>query len=203
MSGVRHGNRQKHESGNPIQRKLIDHFHSQAVALLKQAAPTSLLDLGCGEGFTLDAFVRAGVQCEMTGIDLSQDALSSARKRLPETVRLECANATTLADDGRQFDMVVMLEVLEHIENPAQMFDVLEQLTHKHLLLSVPWEPFFCGLNLVRGKNITRLGNDPEHVNHWTRTGFRRWVSTRFDIVAAPVVFPWTMVLASRRSTQA
>lgn len=199
MNTPSHGNRQKHESGNPIQRALIDHFHREAVGLLTQANPGSLLDLGCGEGFTLDAFCKAGVSCEMTGIDLSEDALAFARSRLPERIHLECANATTLADDGRTFDLVVMLEVLEHIEQPEQMFEVLERLTRRHLLLSVPWEPFFCGLNLVRGKNVRRWGNDPEHVNHWTRTGFRRWVSQRFDIVASPMVFPWTMVLATRR----
>lgn len=199
MSTSNHGNRQKHESGNPIQRALIDHFHREAVRLLAEANPGSLLDLGCGEGFTLDAFCRAGVDCEMTGIDLSEDALAFARSRLPSQIQLECANATTLADDGRTFDVVVMLEVLEHIEQPEQMFEVLERLTRRHLLLSVPWEPFFCGLNLMRGKNVRRWGNDPEHVNHWTRTGFRRWVSQRFDIVASPMVFPWTMVLATRR----
>lgn len=199
MSEPSHGNRQKHESGNPIQRALIDHFHTQAVSLLRRAAPRTLLDLGCGEGFTLDAFVNAGLDIEMTGIDLSSEALGHARARLPERVTLECANATTLADDGRVFDVVVMLEVLEHIESPEQMYDILGRLTNKHLLLSVPWEPFFCALNLMRGKNVRRWGNDPEHVNHWTRMGFRRWVSRHFDIVAAPVVFPWTMVLATRR----
>ena len=168
--------------------------------MLRHANPTSLLDLGCGEGFTLDAFCQAGVTSERTGIDLSQEALSFARARLPERVNLECANATTLIDDGRSFDLVVMLEVLEHIEQPEQMFDVLERLTRRHPLLSVPWEPFFCGLNLMRGKNVRRWGNDPEHVNHWTRSGFRRWVSKRFDIVASPMVFPWTMVLATRRN---
>ena len=40
------------------------------------------------------------------------------------------------------------------------------------VVVSVPREPVFCALNLARGKNVTRLGNDPEHINHWGRRGF-------------------------------
>jgi hypothetical protein len=79
------------------------------------------------------------------------------------------------------------------------MLPILDSLTNGWVLLSVPWEPVFRGLNLLRGKNITRLGNDPDHVNHWGRLGFGKFVSTRFDIVTSPEVFPWTMLLARSR----
>ena len=194
-----HGNRQKHESRNPIQRALIGHFHRQAVAMIRRANPRTILDLGCGEGYVLDALVQAGVGAELTGIDLSEPAVTLAQRRLASAATVELADARKLADDGRQFDMVMMLEVLEHIERPEQMRPVLEALTRQWLLLSVPWEPFFCGLNLARGKNLMRLGNDPEHVNHWTRRGFARWVGDRFEVVATPQVFPWAMVLARTR----
>lgn len=95
--------------------------------------------------------------------------------------------------------MVMMLEVLEHIPDPAQMLPILKQLARGHVLLSVPREPFFCALNFMRGKNLRRLGNDPEHVNHWGRRGFFRFIEPHFEILAAPAVFPWTMVLARPR----
>ena len=92
-----------------------------------------------------------------------------------------------------------MLEVLEHIPDPEQMLPILKQLARGHVLLSVPREPFFCALNFMRGKNLRRLGNDPEHVNHWGRRGFFRFIEPHFEILAAPAVFPWTMVLARPR----
>jgi SAM-dependent methyltransferase len=200
-----HGNKQKHESKNPIQRALIGRFKARAAELVRQAAPRTILDLGCGEGFMIEALLDAGIDARFTGIDLSNSAIADARARvgartdLSSQPEFEVVDARKLVDDGRKFDMVMMLEVLEHIPDPAQMIPILKGLATRHVLLSVPWEPFFCGLNLARGKNITRLGNDPEHVNHWTRQGFFRFIRPHFDIVATPGVFPWSMALATPR----
>lgn len=199
----RHGNRQKHESRNPLQRALIDRFHGAVVDALRQADAKTVLDLGCGEGYVLSALHDAGLNCDFTGIDLSSDALDFARTRLPASVHLECADARSLVDEGRTFDAVLMLEVLEHIPDPAVMLPILERLTRRWLVLSVPHEPFFRGLNFMRGKHLTRWGNDPEHVNHWGRRGFRGFVEQRFDVVAMPRVFPWTMVVARKRDESA
>lgn len=198
------GNKQKHESRNPIQRALIARFKREAAALVRRAAPRTILDLGCGEGFMIEALLQAGIDAEFTGIDLSESAIADARARLGARANLQVMDARTLARDGRSFDLVMMLEVLEHIPNPEQMLPILRALlgdspAGRHVLLSVPREPFFCALNFMRGKNLTRLGNDPEHINHWGRAGFHRFVAREFAPLASPGVFPWTMVLARPR----
>jgi 2-polyprenyl-3-methyl-5-hydroxy-6-metoxy-1,4-benzoquinol methylase len=195
----RSSNQRKHESTNPIQRKLIGNFHAKAVEMIRRAQPSTILELGCGEGYVLSALADAGVDAELTGIELDDRAARIARERLGDRATIEHRDARELAADGRRFDMVMMLEVLEHIRDPAQMLPIVDSLTNGWVLLSVPWEPVFRGLNLLRGKNVTRLGNDPDHVNHWGRMGFSKFVSTRFDVVTTPEVFPWTMVLARSR----
>jgi 2-polyprenyl-3-methyl-5-hydroxy-6-metoxy-1,4-benzoquinol methylase len=195
----RSSNQRKHESSNPIQRALIDNFHRQAVEMIRRARPSTILELGCGEGYVLSALADAGVEAQLTGIELDPRAAGIAQERLGTRATIEQQDARKLAADGRRFDMVLMLEVLEHIPDPAQMLPILDKLTNGWLLLSVPWEPVFRGLNLMRGKNVARLGNDPDHVNHWGRRGFAKFVGTRFDIIAAPEVFPWTMLLARTR----
>lgn len=193
------GNRQKHESRNPIQRALIANFTAAMVEQVRRAGPKTILDLGCGEGYMLRALVDAGVDAELWGIDLSAPAIADARARLGDRAHLEVRDARELVDLGRSFDMVMMLEVLEHIPEPARILPILRALARRHVLLSVPWEPFFRGLNLLRGKNVRALGNDPEHVNHWGRRGFVRFVERDFRPLALPAVFPWTMVLAEPR----
>jgi 2-polyprenyl-3-methyl-5-hydroxy-6-metoxy-1,4-benzoquinol methylase len=195
----RSGNQRKHESRNPIQRALIERFHRQAIAMVGRAEPKSILELGCGEGYVLEAFVQGGVKAELSGVELSERAVRLARERLGTRATIEHRDARELAANGRSFDMVMMLEVLEHIPEPNQMLDILAELSREWLLLSVPWEPFFCALNFMRGKNLTRWGNDPEHVNHWGRRGFAKFIGERFEIVAMPQVFPWTMALARKR----
>ncbi|RMG96665.1 MAG: class I SAM-dependent methyltransferase [Deltaproteobacteria bacterium] len=192
------GNKQKYESKNPIQRALIDHFLGQVVRLVEKVRPTRILDVGCGEGFVLDRLARAGVEAELYGLDMSASAVTEARARLGDRARIEVGDARTPPFD-EPFDLVLMTEVLEHIPNPEDMLPVLDRLAREHLILSVPWEPFFMGLNFLRGKNLSRFGNDPEHVNHWGRRGFRRFVGRRFDVVDAPLAFPWTLVLARKR----
>jgi 2-polyprenyl-3-methyl-5-hydroxy-6-metoxy-1,4-benzoquinol methylase len=195
----RSSNQRKHESRNPHKRAAIDAFHRKAVELITRARPDSILELGCGEGYVLEALAEAGVEAKLTGVELDERAVSIARQRLGARAEIEHRDARELVDDGRKFDMVIMLEVLEHIPDPSQMLPILDRLTNGWLLLSVPWEPVFMASNFVTGKNLRRLGNDPDHVNHWGRRGFSRFVSREFDIIEMPIVFPWTMALARKR----
>jgi 2-polyprenyl-3-methyl-5-hydroxy-6-metoxy-1,4-benzoquinol methylase len=197
---ARHGNKQKHESRNPVQRALLGRFKSEAIRLIRSVDPSSILEVGCGEGYMLDAIAAANLGIELHGVDISAAAIDEARSRLGGRAKLEVRDARELADGATRYDLVMMLEVLEHIENPAQMLPILQRLTAGPVLLSVPWEPFFRGLNFIRGKNLSRWGNDPEHVNHWGRQAFLDFLGPHFQILETPQVFPWTMALVTTRS---
>jgi 2-polyprenyl-3-methyl-5-hydroxy-6-metoxy-1,4-benzoquinol methylase len=194
-----HGNKQKHENGNPLQRALIGNFHRQLCELVRQRNPSEILEIGCGEGYVLSALRQAGVSCPLHGIDFSEAAIADAQRRVPDAT-FTVEDARTIAASGRKYDLVLMIEVLEHLPEPQRMLTVLDQLAKRHVVLSVPWEPFFRGLNLLRGKHVLALGNDPEHIQHWSRSGFNRFASERFDVRAAPLVFPWTLLAADRRT---
>lgn len=195
----RSSNQRKHESRNPIKQALIRAFHAKAIELVRRAAPKTILELGCGEGYVLSALADAGIDAELSGVELSERAVKIARERLGDRATIEHRDARELIADGRRFDLVMMLEVLEHIRDPEQMLPILDRLSTGWLLLSVPWEPLFMASNFLSGKNLRRLGNDPDHVNHWGRRGFEKFVATRFDIIEMPIVFPWTMALARSR----
>jgi 2-polyprenyl-3-methyl-5-hydroxy-6-metoxy-1,4-benzoquinol methylase len=191
-----HGNKQKHNSSNPVQRALIGHFLRRVSDLVIARAPRRILEVGCGEGFVLRALRDAGVRCPMRGIDFSESAIAEARERVPDA-EFEVQDAAKLAADGERYDVVLMIEVLEHLPDPKRMLSVLSQLAERHVVLSVPWEPFFRGLNFARGKHVLALGNDPEHIQHWSRSSFRSFVGDHFVIQDAPLVFPWTLVGAA------
>ncbi|HMI90016.1 MAG TPA: methyltransferase domain-containing protein [Polyangiales bacterium] len=193
-----HGNKQKHESKNPFQRALIGRFHGQLARLVGELAPAEILDVGCGEGYVLAALREAGIRCPMTGIDRSAEAVAAARARVPEA-SFAVTDALALADLGQRFDLVLMTEVLEHLPEPERMLAVLESLAKRYVVTSVPWEPYFRGINFLRGKHVLALGNDPEHINHWGRASFLGFMAQRFAVRKAPWVFPWTLVAAQRR----
>jgi 2-polyprenyl-3-methyl-5-hydroxy-6-metoxy-1,4-benzoquinol methylase len=192
------GNRQKHESSNPVQAWLIRRFHERVVDLVDHVGPSSVLEVGCGEGYVLAAIHEARPDVDLHGVDLSAPAIAEARDRLPAEVDLRVADATALGDAEPAHDLVMMVEVLEHLDDPAAMLADLGTLTTGHILLTVPWEPFFRLSNLLRLRNVRDWGNDPEHVNHWGGRAFRRFVASRFTVVEARQSFPWTIVLAHR-----
>ena len=120
-----HGNKQKHESNNPVQRALIGHFHKRLTELVVARQPSEILEVGCGEGYVLSALRQAGVQCPMHGIDFSETAIEHAKARVPDaTFAVEDARA--LATSGRRYDLVLMIEVLEHLEDARSMHALRE-----------------------------------------------------------------------------
>jgi 2-polyprenyl-3-methyl-5-hydroxy-6-metoxy-1,4-benzoquinol methylase len=196
-----HGNAQKHESGNPIQRRLIGGFHEQVVSYVRRVAPRTILEIGCGEGYVLAALQEAGVDAHLIGVDLAAEAVEAARGRVRPPAELHVGDArdaeTSFA--AAEPDLVMMLEVLEHLEEPEAMLSDLTRLVSGHLLLSVPREPLFRGLNLARLKHVRALGNDPEHLNHWGSRAFTDLVGRHFEVVATSRPLPWTLVLARPR----
>jgi len=199
LIGRTSGNRQKHESANPVQQFLIRRFHDEVVRLLEAVPHAAILDLGCGEGFVLDHLLASGIDADLVGIDRSSTAIASARSRLGTAIDLVEGDVTSLEDLPRPFEVVMMLEVLEHLDQPDATLDLLSGLSTGHVIVSVPREPFFRGLNLIRFKNLKRLGSDPEHVHHWTKRSFEQLVSRRFEITDRGRAFPWTLLLLEAR----
>ena len=63
------------------------------------------------------------------------------------------------------------------------------------LLVSVPREPLWRGLNMARGAYWKDLGNTPGHLNHWSKRCFVQLLSRHGEVVEARSPFPWTMLL--------
>ena len=95
----RSSNQRKHESQNPIQRALIDNFHAKAVEMIRRARPSTILELGCGEGYVLSALIEAGVEAALTGIELDARAARIASERLGTRATIEQRDARELAAD--------------------------------------------------------------------------------------------------------
>jgi ubiquinone/menaquinone biosynthesis C-methylase UbiE len=100
----------------------------------------------------------------------------------------------------RSFDLVICNEVLEHVDDPGKALSELERVTKKYCLISVPHEPWFMMANFLRGKNWSRWGNDIEHIQHWSRRGIRTLVGRYFDVLVVKNPFPWTLLVARKRS---
>lgn len=193
--GYTSSNLRKHTNPNPVQRLLLDRFHEVAASLLDLVvpAPRRILDAGCGEGFAMRA-VLAATPAEVVGLDGSPGALRMAAALNPGRA-FAAGDLYALPFSDRSFDLVVCMEVLEHLEEPARGLRELCRVSARWLLLSVPDEPLFRGANFLRGKNLRAWGNDPGHVNHWSAASFLRFVGVHAAVTASRTSFPWTIAL--------
>lgn len=132
------------------------------------------------------------------GLDLRADALAAARSRWPDH-QFACANLFEQAYDHRRYDMVMALEVLEHLFEPDKALQRLVSLCSGTLLLTVPNEPWFQLANLARGRDLIRLGNHPEHINHWNARSFADFVGQYANVRRVSTRFPFIVLEAEPR----
>lgn len=197
-TGVRH--QRKYASRNPVQIYVLERFVAAAAGEINRLSPSTILEFGTGEGFFLERLLKHGAKLpSVLGIDLRADALTEARERCP-SCRFEQIDLLDWDREPQSFDMVIASEVLEHLDDPGRYLERLVSLARGQLLLTVPQEPWFQIMNLIRGRDIRRLGNHPEHVNRWSLRTFKRFVSDYAEIETAYTVFPFILVVARPRA---
>ncbi len=186
----------KYGSSNPVVKRLMGGFHSTLDELWAVAAPRSILDVGCGEGVLTAEWAERLGEGRIVGIDLDDPKLRAEwerRARPNLEFRVEEATSLSFADD--EFDMACAIEVLEHVPEPEATLAEMARVAARNLLVSVPREPLWRGLNVARGAYLRDLGNTPGHVNHWSKRAFVSLLSRYGTVQEARSPFPWTMVL--------
>ncbi len=192
-----HGNYQKYTNPNPIQQRLIRNFLNAVAELVRVSGSTTLLDIGCAEGF-VSAYIRHQIPgIEPWGLDRDAAALLRGRSLHPHMPTC-IGDIMQLPIKEASADLVLCTEVLEHIPDPAHALHELLRVGRRYVLLSVPWEPWFRLANALRLKNVKRLGDDPEHVNHWSGQQFRRFLHPQARVLIHRIAFPWQIVLLEK-----
>lgn len=80
-----------------------------------------LLDIGCGGGLLAEPMTRLGAK--VTGIDASERNIPVAQAHAEEqglTIDYRATTAEALAGEGTKYDVVLAMEVIEHVANPPE-----------------------------------------------------------------------------------
>jgi SAM-dependent methyltransferase len=185
---------EKYSDTNPVVSFVIGRFFQRLHGVIAEMNPRSVLDAGCGEGEML----RRGVlPAAVRPVCLDFRAAPLAEITGPSRVR---GSVLALPFAARSFDMVTCLEVLEHLEHPAAAVRELASVARHAVILSVPHEPYFRIGNVLRGKHLSRLGNHPEHVQHWNFRTFGAFLEGSLAEVRIVEAFPW--IIACCRPNQ-
>ncbi len=99
-----------------------------------------ILDVGCGSGYAVTRFLGKTVDHVM-GIDMYPPNIEYAKEHFKHpSLHFLCMDAQTLSTAGEVFDVVVMADVLEHLEDPASILKIAVDLLAPdgRLLVTVP-----------------------------------------------------------------
>ncbi|MDP4218096.1 MAG: methyltransferase domain-containing protein [Bacteroidota bacterium] len=111
------------------------------IAALKAGLPegAEVLDVGCGNGVISRSLGEQGFR--VRGIDVSQKTIEKARSlnRWPN-VQFDVVSAEQLVADGQRYHAIICSEVLEHLNDPGKLLNVLYQSLQDDgiLIVTVP-----------------------------------------------------------------
>jgi len=151
-----------------IRSELLAHFHRDTRSL-SPFSGLSLADLGCGGGLVAEPMTRLGFR--VTGLDASAGAIAAARAHAEAgglAIDYRIGDIDRLAGTGERFDVVLGLEIVEHVADRGAFFAALGTL--------VKSGGVFIGATLNRTARSFALAIvGAEYVLGWLPRGTHEW----------------------------
>jgi ubiquinone/menaquinone biosynthesis C-methylase UbiE len=170
-------------------------FYTSIDRLLSQIPMTDALvaDIGCGEGFVTRHLQERHQTLRFAALDLNPGHITLT-KQLSPGISAILGDVYDIPVADRTFDVVLVNEILEHLDNPHRALAEIARVARGHVICSAPNEPFFSLGNLIRGSYWHRLGRTPAHVNFWSRRAFARLVNRHLEVRQMKSCVPWTFL---------
>ena len=130
-------------------------------------APQKIAEIGCGAGqILLELHDAMAASCQFTGYEISPDAFAMCDPGSRDRVTYEFAN---LLDTDRYFDMLLVMDVAEHVED---YFSFLRELRHraKYTMIHVPLE--LSAQTVLRNSPLVTARKSVGHIHQFTRDAF-------------------------------
>lgn len=195
--------RDKYTQTNVITRLLLQRFFASTEALLPPGI-NSVLEIGCAEGHATQQLRRMLPASQYTAFDVDPALVTAASANNADSgIEFLVASAYAIPRASASADLCIIMEVLEHLEHPEAALAEVARVSRRHILATVPWEPWWRLANMARGKYWRDFGNTPGHINHWSHASFLRLAAGAGRIVAHRISFPWSLVLIEKHGATA
>ncbi len=141
---------------------------------IKNVSPTDkILDIGCGNGACTNAVAKKVVKA--VGIDISKKNIELAKKRFSNTNLEYIIGDATTYDFKESFDVIMLSNVLEHIENRIEFLEKIKKLAPKILirvpLLTRDW------LAIYKKEKGWEYKLDKTHFIEYSEEGFKKEIA--------------------------
>lgn len=130
-----------------------------------------LLDVGCAFGFLLGVAGELGF--DAYGLDPNVDAVSVARREFGD--RVQAGMLSPEAFPGLGFDVLTLIDVLEHVPDPRALLDAAAGVLRPGGVLAAVLPNAASFVRRLLGRRWPHYA--PEHLYHWTPAALRRFLS--------------------------
>lgn len=202
------GHKYTEEGQGRVGAKLIAGYFSAVERLLEVSGKLDsrkkikVIELGCGEGYSTQRLHKMLPKtAELMASEYVEQLIPKAEELNPG-VKVIQESVYELKHKDRTFDIVFLLEVLEHLDYPDAALEEIARVLKDDgvLVLGVPREPMWRLLNMARGKYLKDFGNTVGHLNHWSARSLVKQVEKHMGpVVMRETPIPWTLVLAKKR----
>ncbi len=128
-----------------------------------------LLDIGCGGGLLSEPMVRLGAT--VVGADAAERNIPVAQIHAEQSgleIDYRHTTAEALAEDGEQFDVVLNMEVIEHVADPSAYLSAVHDLLK-------PGGLHICSTINRNPKSFAMAIVGAEYVMRWLPKGTHEW----------------------------
>ncbi len=149
------------------------------------------LDIGCGIGTFLVDMEKGG--WDIYGIELNEWAFTEAQKRIGKD-RIFSKRLEDINFPNKNFDLVTLWHVLEHIEDPNSLIKEIKRILKEGSLLVIE-VPNYDSFSLQLFKKDYFLHRIPGHLYYWSRIALIDFLEhSNFQILYAgcPFMMPLT-----------
>ncbi|MCK5536085.1 MAG: methyltransferase domain-containing protein [Bacteroidales bacterium] len=139
------------------------------VNLGKINSQSKVLEIGCGTAIFTEKIYNK-TKAKITAIDISEDLLNQAKKKLPEVI-FKIDDAMNLSFDDNYFDLVYGSSILHHLDFEKSLSEIFRVLKHGGIVIFA--EPNMINPQIFVQKNIPFIkrwmGDSPDE------TAIVRW----------------------------
>lgn len=184
---------------------IIGDSYSIIEQIQKNQPEKSMLDIGCGEGWTLDYFLQR--KWDVVGIDFGDFAIKKYHPHLLENLIVGNIYETlqTLHKQRKTFSVIMLDNVLEHVKDPISLLQQVKNLAHSStvFVIKVPNDFSLLQTYLLENALIEKpyWVAYPDHLAYFTKESLTSAVqSVGWSVVDLLADFPIDFFLLNQHS---
>jgi len=126
-----------------------------------------ILDAGCGFGHLLKSIQQRSLRVESFGIDASCKMLKMGKEKLEVSSHLTCGDVMALPFNDNSFDMIISMEVIEHLPHPLTFLLEAKRVLKKGGFLIIITENRLdlTQISYKLKRETHQVAGDPTHIN--------------------------------------